>query len=152
MHNWLINCVAVLILCVFCAGFVIPQILLIAFRKKLFDEPDERKIHKSLVPRLGGIAFNPVILFSIFFVFGIDIALSDSQVLLTTLAEICPLLFGFCAMLILYLVGMADDLIGVKYRAKFFAQNLCAGLLMAGGIWENNFHGALNLYGLPAVF
>ncbi|MBD5401898.1 undecaprenyl/decaprenyl-phosphate alpha-N-acetylglucosaminyl 1-phosphate transferase [bacterium] len=152
MHNWLINCVAVLILCVFCAGFVIPQILLIAFRKKLFDEPDERKIHKSLVPRLGGIAFNPVILFSIFFVFGIDIALSDSQVLLTTLTEICPLLFGFCAMLILYLVGMADDLIGVKYRAKFFAQILCAGLLIAGGIWVNNFHGALNLYGLPAVF
>lgn len=151
MLNWLINCAAVLILCVFCAGFVIPQILLIAFRKKLFDVPDERKIHKSLVPRLGGIAFNPVILFSIFFVFGVNIAFGNSQVSMTLLSEICPLIFCFCAMLILYLVGVADDLIGVKYRAKFFAQILCAVLLIAGGIWINNFHGALNVYEIPSV-
>lgn len=146
MLNWLINCAAVLIICVFCAGIVIPQILLIAFRRKLFDEPDERKIHHSLVPRLGGIAFNPVILFSIFFVLGVNIALGNSQIMMTSLKEICPLMFGFCAMLILYLVGMADDLIGVKYRAKFFAQILCAVLLIVGGTWVNNFHGIIGIY------
>ncbi len=146
MVNWLINCSAVLIICVFCAGIVIPQILLIAFRKNLFDEPDERKIHHSLVPRLGGIAFYPVVLFSIFLVLGVNIALGNSQIMLTSLAEICPLMFGFCAMLILYLVGMADDLIGVKYRAKFFAQILCAFLLILGGTWVNDFHGILGIY------
>ena len=26
----------------------------------LFDEPDERKIHQCVVPRLGGMAFKPV--------------------------------------------------------------------------------------------
>ena len=57
-------------------------------------------------------------------------------------------MFGFFPMLILYLVGMADDLIGVKYRAKFFAQILCAGLLIVGGTWVNNFHGIIGIYNI----
>lgn len=57
MNIWIANCAAAFLLCAFCCGIVIPQILLIAFRKKLLDIPDERKIHRSLVPRLGGIAF-----------------------------------------------------------------------------------------------
>ena len=60
---WIINVSLVFVLCVFLAGIVIPQILLIAFRRKLFDVPDERKIHQGAVPRLGGIAFKPVIFF-----------------------------------------------------------------------------------------
>ena len=47
------------------AGIFIPQILLIAFRKQLFDVPDERKIHTSAVPRLGGIAFMLVTVFTV---------------------------------------------------------------------------------------
>ena len=60
---WIFNIVTILVLCVFFAGIVIPQILLIAFRKNLLDMPDERKIHQCAVPRLGGIAFTPVIFF-----------------------------------------------------------------------------------------
>lgn len=54
---WIVNILSVFFLCVFFAGIVIPQILLIAFRRRLFDEPDERKIHQCVVPRLGGMAF-----------------------------------------------------------------------------------------------
>lgn len=150
MLNWLINCVAVLILCILCTGIVIPQILLIAFRKQLFDEPDERKIHRSLVPRLGGTAFNPVIWLSVFLVLGTNIALSE-EAILVPLGDMCPLIFGFCAMQVLYLVGMADDLIGVRYRAKFVAQILCGLMLIAGGVWVDSFHGILWVEGLPAA-
>ena len=52
---WIVNILSVFFLCVFFAGIVIPQILLIAFRRRLFDEPDERKIHQCVVPRLGAI-------------------------------------------------------------------------------------------------
>ena len=69
------------LLCVFFAGIVIPQILLIAFRKKLFDIPDERKIHHCAVPRLGGIAFKPVIFFTIALLLGINMALGYSEIL-----------------------------------------------------------------------
>ena len=61
---WIVNILSVFFLCVFFAGIVIPQILLIAFRRRLFDEPDERKIHQCVVPRLGGMAFKPVVFFS----------------------------------------------------------------------------------------
>ena len=63
---WIVNILSVFFLCVFFAGIVIPQILLIAFRRRLFDEPDERKIHQCVVPRLGGMAFKPVVFFSCF--------------------------------------------------------------------------------------
>lgn len=60
---WVVNSLFVFALSVFFAGVLIPQILLISFRKRLFDVPDERKIHQGVVPRLGGIAFKPVVFF-----------------------------------------------------------------------------------------
>ena len=50
---------------------VIPKILLISFKTRLFDIPDERKVHKGVVPRLGGVSFFPAILFSMSFVIAI---------------------------------------------------------------------------------
>lgn len=41
---------------------LIPNILLISYKKRLFDQPDERKVHSIPVPRLGGISFFPAIL------------------------------------------------------------------------------------------
>ena len=35
--------------------FAIPIIIQVAKDKKLFDEPDERKVHKTVIPTLGGI-------------------------------------------------------------------------------------------------
>ena len=35
--------------------FAIPIIIQVAKDKKLFDEPDERKVHKKVIPTLGGL-------------------------------------------------------------------------------------------------
>ena len=51
MIFWIVNCSIAFLICVFCAGIIIPQILLIAFRKRLFDLPDERKIHHCVFHR-----------------------------------------------------------------------------------------------------
>ncbi len=148
MSIWMINCIAVCLLCVLLCGIVIPQILLIAFRKKLFDEPNERKIHKSLVPRLGGFAFAPVITFSMVLLIGISMLLHEG--LSPVFGESAKsLAFGFCAIMLLYLVGIADDLIGIQYRAKFVAQLLCASMFIAGGVWLDDFHGLLGIGMLP---
>lgn len=149
MNFWLINCVAVFALCVLCAGVLIPQILLIAFRKQLMDIPNERKIHTSLVPRLGGIAFKPVIFFSMAFIFGVNLAVGNEFMLTETMTDAKAILFGFCAVLFLYLVGMADDLIGVRYRAKFAIQIFCAIMLVVGGVWLSNLYGVLWVHALP---
>ena len=51
--------------------------------------------------------------------------------------------------MVLYLVGMADDLIGIRYRAKFVIQILCGVMLIAGGIYINNLHGILGIHAVP---
>ncbi len=53
------------------ARIIIPRILIISLRKRLFDTPDARKVHKRPVSRLGGVSFFPVILFTGTFLIGI---------------------------------------------------------------------------------
>lgn len=161
MH-WLIDELTVFLVSVFVTGIIIPQILLIAFRKKLFDEPDGRKIHTAAVPRLGGMAFMPAILFSLCLVVGVDVLVSmnlhgwegaGSVVMMLMDGDsgrvMLPLLFGMCSLLIMYLVGLADDLIGVRYRAKFVAQIVAALLLAAGGVRLDSLHGMLGISEMP---
>lgn len=146
---WIINSLFVFVLSVFCAGVLIPQILLISFRKRLFDVPDERKIHQGVVPRLGGIAFKPVVLFAVVLSLGISQTLGFGEFLGDIVQESRPLAFGFCAILVLYLVGIADDLIGIRYRAKFIIQILCGVMLIAGGLGITELYGILFIDTMP---
>lgn len=146
---WRFMMISVLVISGIAAGVLIPQILLIAFRKNLFDEPDERKIHHSTVPRLGGMAFEPVILFSIFIMMVIDF--HSYRFLLTNVMsqDVLPLSICLCSLILLYLVGIADDLIGVKYSAKFIVQIACGLLFLFGGLYINNLHGLLFVDEMP---
>lgn len=156
--QWTLDELAVFLISAGISGIIIPKILLIAFRKRLFDEPDERKIHTAAVPRLGGLAFMPSIVFSICLVVGVK-GILDAQGLsayfggpseVGDMSEmLLPMCFGLCAVMMMYLVGIADDLIGVRYRAKFVAQILAALLLAMGGVRIENFHGFMWLYELP---
>lgn len=147
---WTVNSILVFIVCVLSAGVLIPQILLISFRRNLFDEPDERKIHQSAVPRLGGIAFKPVVFFSVALLLGVSQLLGYGEMLGGIASESRSLAFGFCSIMVLYLVGMADDLIGIRYRAKFVVQIACGLMVIAGGLWLDNLHGLFLIYNIPA--
>ncbi len=148
MIVWLINCVAVCVLSVLLCGVVIPQILLIAFRRSLFDEPNERKIHTSFVPRLGGIAFAPVIMFSLVLLMGLSITFGEGLFPMFNAAG-RALSFGFCSVMMLYLVGMADDLVGIRYRAKFVTEIICGLMFIAGGLYFTSLDGFLFLGSIP---
>ena len=137
----IINSFLALLLSILFAGILIPQILLVSYRRKLFDEPDERKIHRGAVPRLGGIAFTPVICFSVSLLLGMAYLLGDIEIEYLMRMNAQSVAFGFCALLMLYLTGMADDLIGVRYRAKFIIQIFCAVLLVGGGLCIVDLHG-----------
>lgn len=147
---WTVNSILVFIVCVLSAGVLIPQILLISFRRNLFDMPDGRKIHQSAVPRLGGIAFKPVVFFSVALLLGVCQLLGYGDMLGGIASESCSLAFGFCSIMVLYLVGMADDLIGIRYRAKFVVQIACGLMVIAGGLWLDNLHGLFLIYNIPA--
>lgn len=150
MDSAIINLLAALVISIVLTGVLIPKILLISFRKNLFDVPDARKIHKSSVPRLGGLAFMPAIFFTIAALVGINrVMLSSFMAPYFTLnpVNIC---FGMCAVMVVYLVGIADDLIGVKYRAKFATQIIAAIFLVGTGMWIHDLDGFLGFYTLPA--
>ena len=149
---WIVNILSVFFLCVFLAGIVIPQILLIAFRRRLFDEPDERKIHQCVVPRLGGIAFKPVVFFSFILLLAVNVSTGHYELFREIGAEALPLAYAFCAIIMLYLVGIADDLIGVRYSAKFFIQIVCGIMLVAGGVELSCLHGMLFIHAAPSWF
>ena len=132
--------------------FIIPRILLISFKKHLFDMPDERKVHKGIIPRLGGVSFFPAVIFTLSLMIGLNriygeelfpsiIGVSDTSVLS----------FGLSSLLLLYLTGITDDLIGVRYRQKFIVQIFCAILLVSSGLWINNLYGIFGIYELPPV-
>ena len=150
MLYWIVNSLIVCLLCILFAGVLIPQILLIAYRKQLFDEVDERKIHKGAVPRLGGIAFEPVILLSVALVLGINLIIGNGEFAHAFSRYIVLSVALFCSMQLLYLTGMADDLIGIRYKAKFVMQVACAILLIASGCWFTTLKGALFIGSWPA--
>lgn len=146
---WFENFIGVFLIALVLSGIIIPQILLVAFRRKLFDEQDERKIHKGVVPRLGGFAFLPSIVFALCLLIAISLLeqfpMMESALTHTVLA----VLFLLCGLMLIFLVGMADDLIGVKYSAKFVVQIIVAILLIGGGAVLNDLHGVIGFYLLP---
>ena len=145
MEYWNLNILLSLFISMFLAGYFIPKILLVAFRKQLFDVPNERKIHTSLVPRLGGIAFKPVVFFTLTLLLGLNLVFGDGIIIQQVNTEIRPLAFFYCAVMLLFLVGIGDDLVGIRYRAKFFIQIIAAIMIIAGGLYINNFHGLLGI-------
>lgn len=111
-----------------------PRIVSISQKKNLMDTPNDRKVHAIPVPRLGGISFLPLTMMSIFLfnilcmtILGAEVKAGDTSTFLRI--QCC----GMGAML-LFLIGVADDLVGVDYRMKFLAQTAAASLFPLSGL------------------
>lgn len=87
---------------------LIPNILLISYKKRLFDQPDERKVHSIPVPRLGGISFFPAILVSLCLIIGLFHCVGIPIARLLTDRSLLELLFWVSGCMLLYLIGVAD--------------------------------------------
>lgn len=133
-------------------SIIIPRILVISHKHQLYDIPDERKIHDTPVPRLGGLSFFPVIVVTISFIMALRYLLGYDIIHVparTVLIEFLLLLAGSC---ILYVVGVGDDMIGISYRSKFIAQFICGLLLAMSGLWLHDLNGFLGIYAIRARF
>ena len=128
---------------------IIPRILVISNKKRLYDVPDARKVHTMPVPRLGGLSFFPVILMSMFLVIGFRLYFWDVNVSGLSFNMLYEYLFLFVGMTLLYLVGVCDDLVGVGYRYKFAVQIAAAFLLVLSGNWFDSFGGLFGIYSVP---
>ena len=96
------------------ALFAVPSIIHIAHLKNMLDTPNGRTVHSSLTPRLGGVA-----VFAGF---------------MSALTIFAPLQNGVKELLagciILFFVGLKDDLVGMSVFKKFVGQLLATGIVM----------------------
>jgi len=131
---------------------IIPYILFITYKKRLFDPIDSRKLHKTSIPRLGGVAFLPVQLcllaISIVIIYNFNLFTYFSTPIITW--KIMPMFVIWAVgMIMLYIIGVSDDLINVNYKLKFLVQILAASLFPLSGLWINDLYGLFFIMGIP---
>lgn len=129
---------------------MLPVILLVTYKKRLFDPVNDRKVHKSIIPRLGGVTFVPIqcFLFVAALVFAVKIAPIEMNVQSWTFLLSFMLLL--CGLGMLFIVGIVDDLIGVSYKWKFVVQIIVASFFPLSGLWINDLYGVGFIVSLPA--
>lgn len=117
---------------------VIPVIILVAKKKKLYDEPDDkRKLHKQPIPSLGGL--------------GMFIGFILSILLTVNFAKEAPeFQFYVVALLIIFFLGIKDDIMILSPAKKFAGQLIAAGILIfKANLVISNMHGFLGFYAIP---
>ena len=132
------------------ALLIIPKLLIIAVKHSLFDKIDERKTHTGDIPRIGGVSFVPCILFSMMFIISIfNMFFSDGQGKSWLFFDNSELSLFICGLLLIYLGGIKDDLMGMSCVYKFAIQVVSSLLLIFSGLYINGFYGFLGVEDMP---
>lgn len=128
-----------------CGLTCIPYIIRFCSKKGLYDIPNGRKVHKNAIPRLGGISFMPSMLLASLVVMGIYNLQSQHDWIHINTSTV-----GFLiSLLIIYGIGIVDDLVGLGPKAKFMAQIIAAAVLPMSGLYINNLYGFCFIHEIP---
>ncbi len=130
---------------------ILPHILLLSLRKRLFDPIDPRKVHSVPASRLGGVTFFPSILFSVWFCVAMTNVLVPQEWLSPVITISVKMVLETLGLLLLFMIGVYDDVIGVAYRLKFLVQIAAAALIITSGVYFNNLHGLFGIHEIPDV-
>ncbi len=112
------------------AAFATPLIFRLATHVGMLDLTDERRVHESPTPRIGGIAVYLGFSFALFSVLGFALERAAFFHDIDDIHKLLGLLFG--GTLILG-VGLWDDIMTMRPRNKFLAQILVASISMLYG-------------------
>jgi UDP-N-acetylmuramyl pentapeptide phosphotransferase/UDP-N-acetylglucosamine-1-phosphate transferase len=117
--------------------FSIPVIIQVARQKKMFDEPDERKVHKMVIPTLGGLGiFAGFILATLL---GVPLTSPELQ-------------YFVAAAIVIFFLGIKDDILVLSPAKKFIGQLIAAGIVIKfGGVQISSMHGFLGIDHLPQM-
>lgn len=137
--------IGALIISIICGFIAIPAILDYCKGKNLYDIPNLRKVHKSLIPRLGGLSFMPSMLIAFF----IAIFVLDKQGKVPNIQISLWSLYFLISLLLIYFTGIVDDLIGLSANIKFVIQIIAATIIPCSGLYINNLYGLLGFYEIP---
>lgn len=116
----------------FISFFGIPSIIRVAEIKHLFDEPDSRKHHAQKTPTLGGIAIFAGLVFSLTF--------------WSNQAQIVELQYIICAIILLFFMGIKDDLFNLVAYKKLAGQLVASFIIVHwAGIKLTSFYGLFGI-------
>jgi UDP-GlcNAc:undecaprenyl-phosphate/decaprenyl-phosphate GlcNAc-1-phosphate transferase len=111
----------------------IPIIVRVSKAKNLVDVPNERKVNKTVIPNLGGVAL----------FFGISV----SSLLCIYQYDFKDLRYVIFAMIVMFFIGIKDDILDISARKKFMVQFFTSFvLIILGDIRFTNLHGVLGIY------
>ena len=106
----------------------IPPIIRVANAKHLFEPFDERKIHTKTVPPLGGVA--------------IFIGFTLSSIIATDGISFDALKYIIASVIIMFFIGLKDDLMDISARKKLMVQIFAAVILITlGNVRFTNLYG-----------
>ncbi len=134
-----------LALSMICTAIFMPYLLRQCYKRGLYDLPDGRKVHKNGIPRLGGFIFVPA---TIIGTLGAMSIIHICGYKTPDTFRFSSLLFAGSAMLI-YFVGIIDDLVGCSARLKFAIQSITATMFPVCGLRIDSLYGMLGIHELP---
>lgn len=119
--------------------YALPAIIHVTIKKGLFDFPDERKVHHNPVPSLGGLAVYAGFITA----FLLSVAFSGERYVMQ---------YFVAASLVMFFIGLKDDLLNISAFKKFLCQILAASLLVfKGGLLISSMGGIFGIYDLQPV-
>src|SRR5690606_15135171 len=137
---------------VFMTAFVVvlystPALIKVAVLKRLIDTPsEERKIHKRSVPTIGGI----IIYAGTLFAYALWYDVENSDFFDKIFQSVNEFKLIIATSLILFFVGVKDDIIGTAPVKKLFAHIIVALILvLMGDIRITGLHGIFGVYDIP---
>jgi UDP-GlcNAc:undecaprenyl-phosphate GlcNAc-1-phosphate transferase len=137
-HHFVYN-VLVVVISTAITWLCIPSILHVARARHLYDDIGHfRKEHDHGIPRLGGVA--------------IFVSFTITSLILGIIDKSLPVSYMLTACIILFAMGLKDDLSGVNSSTKFIIQAVVAVILVVpGDIRIHDMYGIFNIYSLPYV-
>lgn len=121
----------------FIIGFIlvmiaIPPIIRVSHAKRLFEPFEERKIHTKTVPPMGGIA--------------IFIGFTLSSIIATDGISFDALKYIIASVIIMFFIGLKDDLMNISARKKLMIQIFAAVILITlGNVRFTHLHGMFGI-------
>lgn len=145
----MIYAIIIFLLSLIITSLALPQILLLSYQKKLFDKPEARKQHRMPSSRLGGICFVPVLFFCFSLVGAVILKLEASEYLASYTESLSRVAFFAAGLILVYIMGIMDDLVGLGYKRKFLVQILGAVMLWLSGVGINTLGGLFGIGDIP---
>ncbi|MEZ4737848.1 MAG: MraY family glycosyltransferase [Flavobacteriales bacterium] len=136
--------------------FTMPSLIKVARMKHLVDEPsEERKVHHRSVPTIGGIIIFASIIFSYSLWFPEAAKTGDEtfnfeRMYFAMGAAYLDFKYMLSAMVLLFFIGVKDDIIGFSPVKKLVGHMVVGYILvMMAGIRIADMHGVFGIYELP---